>query len=49
MSGGKGYTRKISLPSPQFCCEPKTSLKNKVCLFKNSLKFLEASSLSIEK
>lgn len=22
----------ISLPSAQFCCDPKTALKNKVCL-----------------
>ena len=45
MSGGRGYMENI--PSPQFCCEPKIVRKNKVCIFKNSFKFLD--TLPIEK
>ena len=30
---GVASTQKISIPSPWFCCEPKTALKNKVCFF----------------
>ena len=29
-AGGAGSIRKISVASPQFCCEPKTALKKSV-------------------
>ena len=32
---GAGGIRKISILSPQFCCEPKTVLKNKVLVKRN--------------
>ena len=36
--GGAGAIWEISISSSQFCCEPKTAVKNKVYFFKKSNK-----------
>ena len=41
---GAGRTWVISVPSPQYCCEPKTALKNKVHK-KNKIKTRYASKI----
>ena len=37
--GAGGYTE-ISVPSSQFCCDPKIALKNKVFLKREKIKFI---------